>query len=201
MLTTDYRGSNIAVYHTQSSDYTAFIQAQSITLISLKRYLENLMEVGYELGLLGLLEFAKDLRKKLKHNQLLLRNFSLSVQAIFEDIFQRLECLVDDILKNLYQLNIHNYNVLISPKVSALLNRIIEQQKTKGTFGQCIVFVERVYTATILSHVLSDLVLTLEPPGDSLLKIKYVTGIKAFFSDKPMTVKYQVREMDFIEYF
>jgi hypothetical protein len=201
MLTTDYRGSNIAVYHTQSSDYTAFTQSQSITLIGLKRYLENLMEVGYELGLLGLLEFAKDLRKKLKRNQTLLFITSLSARAIFEDIFQRLECLVDDILKNLYQLNMHNYNVLFSPKVLALLNRIIKQQNTKGTFGQCIVFVERVYTATILSQVLSDLVLTLDPPWDSLLKIKHVTGIKALFSDKPMTVKYQVREINFCRIF
>jgi len=201
MLTTDYLGSNNAVYHTQSSDYTAFTQSQSITLIGLKRYLENLMEVGYELGLLGLLEFAKDLRKKLKRNQPLLCISSPSARAIFEDIFQRLECLVDDILKNLHQLNIDNYNVLYSPKVLALLTRIIDQQNKKGTFGQCIVFVERVYTATILSQVLSDLVLTLEPPWDSLLKIKHVTGIKAIFNDKPMTVKYQVREIDFCRIF
>jgi len=68
ILTTDYRGDNLPTYQKQSSDYTLFTQSQSIILINLKRILENLIEVGYELGLLGLYTFAKELRKKLKTN-------------------------------------------------------------------------------------------------------------------------------------
>jgi hypothetical protein len=63
----------------------------------------------------------------------------------------------------------------------------------KGSISRCIVFVERVYTATILSQVLSDLIESIEPPWNTRLKVKHITGIKAIFSDKPMTAKYQVR--------
>jgi ERCC4-related helicase len=195
MLTSDYLRENITVYNSQSGDYTTFTQSQSVILISLKRYLENLIEVGHELGLCGLFFFAKDLRQKLKKNQAFTSITDRSAREVFDDIFQRLECLVDDILKNLYRLNKHNYQVLLSPKVMKLLDRIIEQQEIKGPgpHSRCIVFVERVNTATILSQVLSDLIESLKPPWNTRLKVKHVTGIKVIFSDKPMTAKYQVR--------
>jgi len=193
MLTTDYRGENIATYHSQSSDYTSFTQSQSIILVNLKRYLENLIEVGYELGLLGLFLFAKDLRKKFKINHTHLFIPNSAARELFEDIFQRLECLVDDILKNLHRLNLNRYEILFSPKILKLIDRIIQQQTIEDTNGRCIVFVERVYTATILSEVLSDLISSLESPWDSRLKVKHVTGIKAIITDKPMTVKNQVK--------
>ena len=193
MLTTDYRGDNIDTYHKQSTDYTTFIQFRSITLVGLKRYLENLIEVGQELGLWGLLLFAKDLRKKLKINQALLFIMDPLARKIFEDILQRLDCLVDDILKNLQHLNKDNYEILLSPKVMKLLDRIIDQQSTGNNRGRCIVFVERVYTATVLSELLSHLVSCLAPPWNTRLKVKHVTGVKVIFSDKPMTAKYQVK--------
>jgi hypothetical protein len=192
ILTTDYRGENVGNYNRQSADYTSFIQSQSITLVALKRYLDNVVEVGNELGLAGLFSFAKELRKKLKINQTHLFITNPSARELFEDIYQRLECLVDDILKPLFLKNI-DYKILISPKVGKLIDRIVKQQKLKGPHSKCIVFVERVYTATILSKVLSDLILALESPWDVQLKVKHVTGVKAIFSDKPMTAKYQVR--------
>jgi len=193
ILTTDYRGENLPTYQTQSSDYTSFTQSQSVSLVHLKRFLENLIEVGYELGLLGLYSFAKDLRRKLKTNQTHLYINNLLAREIFQDIVQRLECVVDDILKNLCSLNYDQYDILFSPKVIELIQRIIKQQNIKNTNGLCIVFVERVYTATILSQVLSDLILTLDPPWDTRLKVNHVTGIKAILGDQPMTVKYQVK--------
>lgn len=193
MLTTDYLGENLLTYQKESSDYTSFTQSQSPVLINFKRYLENLIEVGYELGLLGLYLFAKDLRKKLKTNEIYLYIINPSAKEIFDDIFQRLECLVDDILKNLYVNNLDQYEILFSPKVIELIQRIIKQQDIENTSGRCIVFVERVYTATILSQVLAKLISSLESPWDLKLKAKHVTGIKAIFSDKPMTVNYQVK--------
>jgi ERCC4-related helicase len=193
MLTTDYHGENVTTYHTQSSEYTSFTQSQSITLLNLKRYLENLIEVGRELGLLGLFLFAKELRRKLKINQTHFFITNTTARELFEDIFQRFECLVDDILKNLHLSNLDDLEILSSPKVIKLIERIIKQQNIKESLGRCIVFVERVYTATILSNVLSNLISSLESPWDTRLKVKHITGIKAIFSDKPMTVKYQVR--------
>jgi hypothetical protein len=192
ILTTDYRGENLDVYNAQSSDYTAFIQSQPVTLPTIKRYLENLIEVGYELGLWGLLLFAKELRKKLKLHTYLLCNNDISAKHIFDDIIQRLECLVDDILKNLYRLNVTDNNILFSPKVFKLLDRILEQHNTPNTLSRCIVFVERIYTATILSQVLSDLAESLESPWNTRLKIKHITGRKSLFRDYPMTAKSQV---------
>ncbi|CAF4204864.1 unnamed protein product, partial [Adineta steineri] len=191
MLNTDYLGVNLTDYQNQSSDYTDITQSRPITLQLFKHYLENLIEVGYELGLCGLLIFAKELRKKLRKNQGLTLFPDQEARNIFSDIYQRLECLTDDILKNLYQLNVHDSDILFSPKVLQLLDRILKQPNTEGTLGQSIVFVERVYTATILSQVLSHLILTLESSHAKQLKVNHVTGIKSLFYDKSMTMKYQ----------
>ncbi|CAF3577169.1 unnamed protein product [Adineta steineri] len=191
MLNTDYLGANLTDYENQSSDYTDITQSRPITLQLFKHYLENLIEVGYELGLCGLLIFAKELRRKLKKNQGLTLFPDQEAKNIFNGIYQRLECITDDILKNLYQLNLHDSDILFSPKVLQLLDRILKQPNTEDTLGQSIVFVERVYTATILSQVLSHLILTLESPHAKQLKVNHVTGIKSLFYDKSMTMKYQ----------
>ena len=192
MLTTDYRRENIAAYHKKSSDYTTFIQSQSIIIINLKRFLENLAEVGNELGLAGLYIFAKELRVKLKTNQMSQFMINSSARELYDDIFQRLQCLVDDILKPLYRSNL-THEILFSPKVIKLIERIVQQQETNVNNSKCIVFVERVYTATMLNEVLLDYISILNPPWDTKLKVKHITGIKAILSDKPMTAKYQVR--------
>ncbi|CAF5190160.1 unnamed protein product, partial [Rotaria magnacalcarata] len=93
MLTTDYRGDNIAAYNKQSTDYTAFSQSQSVTIPQLKSYLKSVIEVGHELGLYGLLLFAKILRNRLKSSLVRLSMADSSARGIFDDMFQRLECL------------------------------------------------------------------------------------------------------------
>ncbi|CAF2107810.1 unnamed protein product [Rotaria magnacalcarata] len=191
MLTTDYRGDNIAAYNKQSTDYTAFSQSQSVTIPQLKSYLKSVIEVGHELGLYGLLLFAKILRNRLKSSLVRLSMADSSARGIFDDMFQRLECLVEDILKNLWRLNQHRLEILFSPKVRKLLDRILKQQNENNKRSRCIVFVERVYTATMLSQILSNLASSQEPPWHTPLKIKHVTGIKALFHDKPMTAKHQ----------
>ena len=192
MLTTDYRGGNLSTYHQQSSEYTVFTQSQPLTLIGFRKLLENVLEVGYELGLTGLFYFVREVRKKLKANKLFLNIIDSSARELFEDVFQRFECLADDILKPLCRLNL-DYEILFSPKVIRLVQRIVQQQQLKGPRSKCIVFVERVHTADMLTQVLTDFIGSLESPWDQQLKVKHVTGIKTGFGDQPMTVKYQVR--------
>jgi ERCC4-related helicase len=194
MLTTDYRRENLARYHQQSSDYTAFIQSQPLTLMNLQRLLRNIVDVGEELGLAGLFFFARSVRKQLKNRQLLMILSNSSSRQLFEDIFQRFECLVDDILNPLYYSS-PSYEILFSPKVIRLIERIVQQQQSKELRSKCIVFVERVHTALILDQVLTEFITTLEEPWDQRLKVKHLTGIKAGFGDRPMTAKYQVKNV------
>ena len=193
MLTTDYRGDNLAVYNSQSNHYTTCIESQSVKISELKNYIENLIEVGYELGLYGMLLLAKELRRKLKLSNIHSSIIDSSSRKVFDDIFQHLECLVDDILKILYQLNIDNHQILFSPKVFKLLDRILKQQHQRDAHRQAIVFVERISTAHILREVLSFRASSLEPPQNNRLIIEYVTGTRPIPGDKPMTAKYQVR--------
>ena len=194
MLTTDYRRENLVTYHQQSSEYTAFIQSQPLTLLSLQKLLKNIVDVGEELGLIGLFFFARDVRKQMKNRQLLIILSNSSSRVLFNDIFQRFECLVDDILKPLYLSNPSD-EILFSPKVIKLIERIVKQQQLKGSRSKCIVFVERVHTAIMLDQVLTDYITFLKTPWDQRLKVKHLTGIKAGFGGKPMTAKYQVRNI------
>ena len=192
MLTSDYRGENIATYNTQSSNYTTLTRLFSLTLPRVKRYLENFVEIGYELGLLALVIFGNDLRKKLKAGRQLLCMISTTTRETLDDCLERLDCLMDDVLIPLYRLNNMNLEVLFSPKVIKLLERIHEQQKVKDREGRCIVFVERTYTAAILCQVLTDLAATLTTPLTTPLRIKHVTGTQAGLGENVMTPKYQV---------
>ena len=188
MLTSQYRTENVAVYTAQSSEYTTFIQLTSITLLHVKRYLENLIEIGYELGLWGLLLFGRELRKRLNSKGLSLFILDSSTREIFLDCLTRLDCLVDDILKNLYRLHETDLDVLFSPKVHQLFQRLLKQNND----GRCIIFVERIYTASILSQVLSDLNAAVEPSVNVRLRFKHVTGVNSHFCDVAMTARYQV---------
>lgn len=188
MLTSRYRTENVAVYTAQSTEYTTFTQFRSLTLPLVKRDLDNVIEIGYELGLWGLFLFAKALRKRLKSNRLSLVVLDSNTRELFNDCLARLDCLVDDILKNLYRIHDTDLLVLFSPKVHQLFERLLQQ----NTDGRCIVFVERIYTASILSRVLSDLNVAAIPTKNTRLKFKYVTGAKSNFADSVMTARSQV---------
>ena len=194
MLTSKYRTENVAVYTAQSSEYTTFTQFRPVTLPLVKRHLDNLIEIGYELGLWGLFLFAKALRKRLKSNRLSLMIVDSNTRELFDDCLTRLDCLVDDILKNLYRLHDTDLDVLFSPKVHQLFERLLQQ----NTDGRCIVFVERIYAASILSQVLSDLNAAAIPAKDTRLKINYITGAKSNFTNSVMTARYQVGDWDYL---
>jgi hypothetical protein len=53
--------------------------------------------------------------------------------------------------------------------------------------GQCIVFVERVYTAAFLCQVLRKI-------SENSIQTKYLAGSKAYIDGISVTAKYQVRK-------
>lgn len=189
----DYLGKNIIEYNEQSQKYTEFKQTESTIMRPLKSFLDNSIEVGYELGIYGLLNCTKILRKRLKLLKSCLLFGDQAARELFDDIFIHLECLVNDVLSYLCTLNENNLDMLISLKVQKLLDRIIQQYDNTTKNNRCIVFVERIATASVLSKILSDLIPSLDSPWNTKLKVKHVTGTGADFHDKPMTAKYQVR--------
>lgn len=193
MLTTDYRGENIEMYNDQSKDYTEFIQSQCVIILNIKHWFESLIAVGRELGLYGLLAFARNLRLKLKVNPMCLSIVDSSARELVDSIIAVIDCLVDDILSYFFKIYEDNDAVLFSSKVQMLLERIMKQND-QNTDGKCIVFVERIYTATYLSRVLKFLISSRKPAWNSRLKIAYVTGINESVNDTPMTTKTQVND-------
>ena len=191
MLTTDYLGENVAQYNTQSVDYTMFLQSQYITLPRLKHYLENLANTGYELGIYGLFRAGSMLRDLL-HSPLIQNDSTdASAKEQFDSSLERIDCLVEDILRNLVDLHQDNNEILFSSKVLQLSERLKGAVKEEG-LGPCIVFVERIYTAAMLSQILTYLSEKVPSDSQGTLRIKYLTGQRASVGEVPMTAKYQV---------
>ena len=172
MLTTNYQRENVTTYNEESGRFTALMLTKSLTLPNIRRDLDNLIEIGHELGLWGLYIFAKNLRKTFQKNQMCLRIIDDHTRTVFNDCLSRLDCLVEDILKNLCRIYGHDHEILFSPKVHQLIERMVK----KGSEGKTIVFVERIYTAVVLSDVLAHLVPALPAPWNTELKIGYITG-------------------------
>lgn len=191
ILTTDYRRENVSTYNDQSGQFTALILTKTLTLPNIKRDLDNLIEIGHELGLWGLHIFAKKLQKKFEKNQINLKIIDNESRSVFNDCLSRLACLVEDILKNLCRIYRNDYDILFSPKV----HRLIERMMGKGEKGKTIIFVERIYTAKILSEVLRDLVPTLPTPWDTQLKIGHVTGVQTAVGKSNMAARQQVKRL------
>ena len=192
ILNTDYLGENIAEYNTQSVDYTIFLQSQYISLPRLKHYLDNLIHIGNELGVYGLFRAGTMLRNLLHASEALNFIVDPTSKELFDSSLQRIDCLVDDILRNLVDLNENKTEVLFSSKVLTLFERLANDID-RGSLGRCIVFVERIYTAAILSLTLNYLKGTLPSESQKRLRIKYVTGQRSNMGDATMNAKYQVR--------
>jgi hypothetical protein len=192
MLTTDYLGENNTNYNTRSVDYTIFLQSEYVSLPQLKRYLNNLTHIGYELGIYGLFLAAKTLRERLKSTQVLDLISDPRGKQLFDDSVRRIDCLVDDILNGLVDINYDNNEILFSSKVLKLFQRI-HDDISKHNLGRCIVFVERIETTYVLSEVLTFLSERLLPLNNDRPKIKYLTGPRANLGKAKMTAKYLVR--------
>ena len=99
--------------------------------------------------------------------------------------------MVDDILRNLVDISLNNYRILFSSKVLHLFQRI-KKDVDSDNLGRCIVLVERIYTAAILSKILAFLSEKLLSDNKNRLKIKYLTGPRANIGEATMSAKYQV---------
>ncbi|CAF4055169.1 unnamed protein product [Rotaria sp. Silwood2] len=190
MLTTDYLGLNLDKYNAHSVDYTIFLQSEYVNLPRLKHYLVNLTFTGYELGIYGLFLAAESLQKVLKSSQALDLITDSKGKELFNNSLERIDCLVNDILRNLIDINQNNYEILFSSKVLNLFHRI-KNDVDKDNLGRCIVFVERIYTAIILRQILTFLGEKFLPRNKNCLKIKYLTRPRANIGNTTMTAKYQ----------
>ncbi|CAF2139709.1 unnamed protein product [Rotaria magnacalcarata] len=190
ILMTDYLGLNLTEYNALSVDYTIFLQSEYVNLPRLRYYLKNLIHTGYELGIYGLFLAAEALQKVLKSSQALDLITDSDAKELFDSSSQRIDCLVDDILRNLVNINLNNEQNLFSSKVLHLFQRI-KKDVDDDNLGRCIVFVERIYTAAILSKILAFLSEKLLLENKNCLKIKYLTGPRASIGDAMMSAKYQ----------
>ncbi|CAF2009078.1 unnamed protein product, partial [Rotaria magnacalcarata] len=190
ILMTDYLGLNLTEYNALSVDYTIFLQSEYVNLPRLRYYLKNLIHTGYELGIYGLFLAAEALQKVLKSSQALDLITDSDAKELFDSSSQRIDCLVDDILRNLVNINLNNDQNLFSSKVLHLFQRI-KKDVDDDNLGRCIVFVERIYTAAILSKILAFLSEKMLLENKNCLKIKYLTGPRASIGDAMMSAKYQ----------
>ncbi len=191
ILKTDYLTENVIDYNTLSVDYTIFLQSEYVNIPRLNRYLEQLVHLGYELGLYGFFLATKALQKLLKSSQILDLNTDSRGKQLFNDTVQRIDCLVNDVLQGLFDFYQDQNDILFSSKVLKLFQRIMKDLETKN-LSRCIVFVERIYTASILTEVLIELSRRLLLSNDNQLKIKYVTGPRANIGNAKMNAKYLV---------
>ncbi|CAF1306326.1 unnamed protein product [Rotaria sordida] len=135
MLMTDYLDENFLEYNARSVDYTMFLQSEYVNLPRLKHYLENLLHTGYELGIYGLFLAAKALQKTLKSSRARELITDERGKELFDSSVRRIDCLTDDILRNLIHINQNNDEILFSSKVLNLFHRI-KQDIDKDSLGQ-----------------------------------------------------------------
>ncbi|CAF1193375.1 unnamed protein product, partial [Adineta steineri] len=144
------------------------IEIQCRTLDQLKSHLDNIIHIGYELGLYGLYLGLKSLTNYLKSKL-------PDITIIDKDLCVKIRNQLDSLIENLTEEN----KKLCSAKVIQL-----EELIKNNTDGQCIVFVDRVYTAAFLCQVLSE-------KFTNSIKIKYVAGSKAYIDETSSSNKYQ----------
>jgi superfamily II DNA/RNA helicase len=94
---------------------------------------------------------------------------------LYDKIIQKLDDLIDN--TNLNQ----DRKILFSEKVLRL-----EEYIKPNNHGQCIIFVERVYTAAFLCQVLRKIF-------ENSIQIKYLAGSKTYIDGISVSAKYQVR--------
>jgi hypothetical protein len=156
---------------------------QCRTLNQLKSHLDNIIHIGYDLGLYGFSSGIIALRDYLKSKNVFITITDQTEKDLYDKILNKLDNLINDHLTNLTE----DRQILFSKKVIEVENYIKENQH-----GQTIVFVERVYTAALLCQVLRKIF-------NNSIQIKYLAGSKAYIDGISVSAKYQVR--NYLNYF
>ncbi|CAF4312506.1 unnamed protein product [Rotaria sp. Silwood2] len=159
----------------QKNNQSNFIQLQCRTLDQLKCHLDNIIHIGYDLGLCGLLLGITSLKCYLESKNASIKITDKEAKDLYEKIIKSLDFLINNKFNNLPE----NRQILYSDKVIKL-----EEIIKHNNLGQCIVFVERVHTAAFLCQVLGKIF------GDCI-KIKYLAGSKAYIDGISVSKKYQ----------
>lgn len=152
----------------------------------LKSHLDNILSVGYDLGLYGLFLAIKALRNHLESVNPSMTTGNPVEKDFHEKIKNKLDALLEnDYLKELLETRAIRY----SDKVLQAEKCIRENQS-----GQTIVFVERVYTAKFLCQVLREIL-------DNTVKIQYLTGSKTGLNDENFSLNHQVSSQQTLRLF
>ncbi|CAF1053013.1 unnamed protein product [Adineta ricciae] len=149
---------------------------QCRTLEQLKSHLDNIRHIGYDLGLKGLFLAIQALANLLGSKFMCIPIIDEAGKVIYKKIYEKLDTLIRTDIESF-----PNYNkVCYSEKVLETYNYIKNNKD-----GQCIVFVERIYTAIFLSQILKELY------KDEPDKIKHLTGSQSSIDKDKSLTKYQ----------
>ncbi|CAM4964802.1 unnamed protein product, partial [Rotaria socialis] len=157
-----------------------FIQLQCRTLDQLKCHLDNIIHLGFDLGLYGFSLGIKSLRKYFQSKNTFIKRTDQIAKKLYDKIIQNLDSLINNQLQNLPS----DRQILYSVKVIKLKELI-----SQNNLDQCIVFVERVHTAAFLCQVL-------EKVFDNSIKIQYLAGSKASLDGINSPSKHQRRVVE-----
>ncbi|CAF3584226.1 unnamed protein product [Rotaria socialis] len=164
----------------QRNDPANFIQLQCRTLDQLKCHLDNIIHLGFDLGLYGFSLGIKSLRKYFQSKNTFIKRTDQIAKKLYDKIIQNLDSLINNQLQNLPS----DRQILYSVKVIKLKELI-----SQNNLDQCIVFVERVHTAAFLCQVLEKIF-------DNSIKIQYLAGSKASLDGINSPSKHQRRVVE-----
>ena len=146
------------------------------TLGQLKNHLENIVHIGYDLGLYALSLAMNALNNHLKTVQSLNKIKDNDGKILCEKIFQEMDVLIREKLTNLPE----QKHILYSDKVMKVVECLRRPNRE-----QCIIFVDRIYTAAFLCKILPKLL-------DKNVKMKYLAGSKLQIDEISLSITYQV---------
>jgi hypothetical protein len=149
------------------------------TFDQIKSHLDNIIHIGYDLGLYGLSLGIQSLRNHLKStNAFTTISSNPNEKELYDKIINKLDWLINNPLKELPE----DRRIRFSDKVLK-----VEEYIKQNSHGQTIVFVERIFTAAFLCKILKEIF------GKSM-EIKYLAGSKAGIAEARVSTTYQVRK-------
>ncbi|UJR36873.1 hypothetical protein I4U23_029586 [Adineta vaga] len=149
------------------ADQSVFISLHCRTLKQLKSHLDNIIHIGDDLGFQGFLHGIIALNKHLKANPL----YGIISDEVGKSVYNNIKDKLNSIINTNTEAFTNDQKIKYSDKVMKVKEYIINNQDS-----QCIVFVERVYTAAFLCQVLREIF-------EGTKKIQYISGSKAYIDE------------------